>query len=114
MPWFVAIPESGCWVERARIRGMLVATPEIGRGKLTITGLAGAPALLLPPPQGSAASRAHATADTRAVLPRAVSGGRRQRSGGRARRPGPSDMRGDPCHGTRAWHGWYAHLRCHG
>src|SRR4051794_8727890 len=49
MPWFVAIPESGCWVERARIRGMLVATPEIGRRKLIITGLASATALLLPP-----------------------------------------------------------------
>src|SRR3954470_1254969 len=49
MPWFVAIPEAGCWVERARIRGMLVATPEIGRRTLIITGLASATALLLSP-----------------------------------------------------------------
>src|SRR3954467_12763968 len=49
MPWFAAIPEAGCWVERARIRGMLVATPEIGRRTLIITGLASATALLLSP-----------------------------------------------------------------
>src|SRR3954463_13324360 len=49
MPWCAAIPQLRVEPKAQRIRVMLVATPEIGRRRLIITGLASAATLLLPP-----------------------------------------------------------------